>query len=197
MLSDAAPPCPPDVLLSLVREHAPHRAPEAFFHRVGAWRRQSTRAARSRLDAVLESFGAPEGSLAYARTDTMAVRVLLAWSAADLAELLSELRARWAAPSATHKATLERVLAVAELVRLREAGTIQPGAATRVAYLLDPARSPEPPDDVPGFFAEAQGTYVGLHAARAVLVAEAPVAWRLAAAEYARLVDRLDPPDRP
>lgn len=99
---------------------------------------------------------------------------------------------RWPTPAAGELRLIERLDALHELARLREAGELSASAAVRLAFVLDPARAAEPPADLAAWFGQGPGP-VGLRAARACLVTTAPTFWRLAGGEFDRLVDRLDP----
>jgi hypothetical protein len=183
---------PDDEVLRLLGACPPHRSLDAFLAQVAGWRRRAG-AVPDPVESAVKALSEPVHSVAFARACAGIVRGLHEMEAAAVAGIEQALRARFPAPEEPRRAMLDRVAAVAELVRLREAGRLSRSASLRVAYLFDPARAPDPPADVAKFFGDPPGGPVGLRAADALLRAEAPTAWRLAEREYRRLIDRLDP----
>ncbi|MDO9280639.1 MAG: hypothetical protein Q7U06_01955 [Pseudomonadota bacterium] len=190
MPAHAAHPLAPDAVVALARELPPHRGFEAFLDRLAALRRAPV--LPSRGEAFLASVGPDVTVAALAHAEAVASRTFHSTPASYIAEVAAALRARWPTPAAGELRLIERLDALHELARLREAGELSASAAVRLAFVLDPARAAEPPADLAAWFGQGPGP-VGLRAARACLVATAPTFWRLAGAEFDRLVDRLDP----
>lgn len=190
MSADAAHPLAHDAIVALAREEPPHRAFEAFLDRVAHLRRGPVPA--SSAERFLARLGPDASVLVLAHAESVASRTFHSASAAEIVGVLATLRARWPTPAAGERRLVERIEALHEVAGLREAGVVSGAGALRLAYVLDPARPAEPPADLDAWFGAAPGP-LGLRVARAQLVASAPTFWRLAGAEYDRLIDRLDP----
>ena len=175
--------------MELVREAPPHRRTDAFLGGVAGWRRAGD--GDRRFPLVLARLSAPEASLTFVQAAAQLVRMLIGAPADTSAALARALEARFPTPSPARAGAVARIRAVAEVAALREAGRLSPGAGFRLAWLLDPLRIDTPPADLVGHLGEMRAGE--LRALRPTLEAEAPTAWRLAAAEYAAHLDRLDP----